>query len=181
MDNILQLAREIGFSHFSELYMDALIVREDIRDMCITGKCRMYGNNWSCPPWCGTTQQCAERIKQYDCGILVQTTASMKDEFDYETVRETEKKHKAMFMTLARQIRLLHGNCLPLTAGACTLCRKCTCPDHPCRFPEKRYSSMEAYGLLVKDVCEASGLKYYYGPKSLTFDSCILMKRGNSV
>ena len=176
MDDILQLAVEIGFSHFSELNMDALVARQEIRDMCISGKCQVYGRNWSCPPYCGTTEQCAARMKKYSRGILVQTTAYMKDEFDYEAVRETEKKHKAMFMTLTRQIRLLHGDCLPLTAGACTLCRKCTCPDRPCRFPEKRYSSMEAYGLLVKDVCEASGLAYYYGPKSLTFDSCILMK-----
>ena len=66
------------------------------------------------------------------------------------------------------------GHCLPLTAGSCTLCRKCTYPERPCRFPKKRFSSMEAYGLLVSDVCLKSGLKYYYGPKTITYTSCIL-------
>jgi hypothetical protein len=39
-------------------------------------------------------------------------------------------------------------------------------------------SSMEAYGLLVSEVCRASGLPYYYGPKTLTFSACILTKEG---
>lgn len=178
MEQALALAKDIGFSHAALLDPSALEARQDVRDMCITGKCRMYGKSWSCPPACGSLEQCASRMKRYNTGIIVQTTALMQDEFDYESVKETEKKHKQMFMTLTRQMRLLHGNCLPLGAGACTLCRTCTYPDRPCRFPEKRFSSMEAYGLLVSDVCLKSGLQYYYGPKTLTFTSCILMKEG---
>ena len=34
---------------------------------------------------------------------------------------------------------------------------------------------MEAYGLLVSDVCLKSGVKYYYGPKTMTYTSCILI------
>ena len=64
--------------------------------------------------------------------------------------------------------------CLPLSAGACTVCRRCTCPDRPCRFPNKRMSSMEAYGLLVGDVCLRSGLSYNYGPRTMTYTSCLL-------
>ena len=79
-----------------------------------------------------------------------------------------------MLLSLARQARLLFPSCLPLSSGACSLCRKCTYPDRPCRFPGKRLSSMEAYGLLVSDVCQKSGLPYYYGPKTITFTACIL-------
>lgn len=74
----------------------------------------------------------------------------------------------------ARQARLLFPGCLPLSSGTCSLCRKCTYPDRPCRFPGKRLSSMEAFGLLVSDVCQKSGLPYYYGPKTITFTACIL-------
>ena len=73
-----------------------------------------------------------------------------------------------------RQARLLLPDCLPLSAGACTVCRRCTCPDRPCRFPDKRMSSMEAYGLLVGDVCLRSGLSYNYGPRTMTYTSCLL-------
>ncbi len=180
MEDVLRLANDIGFSHAAPLSPDILEAREDVREMCAADRCTVYGKSWSCPPACGTLEQCASRMRKYSTGIIVQTTALMQDEFDYETVRDTGEKHKRMFDTLVRQVRLLYGECLPLTAGACTLCRVCTYPGRPCRFPEKRFSSMEAYGLLVSDVCLKSGLKYYYGEKTLTFSSCILMKEGSA-
>ena len=41
-------------------------------------------------------------------------------------------------------------------------------------------SSMEAYGLLVSNVCRSSGLEYYYGPLTLTYSACILTKEAYS-
>ena len=65
--------------------------------------------------------------------------------------------------------------CLPLSAGPCTLCARCTCPTRPCRYPSKRLTSMEAYGLWVSDICQKSGLPYNYGPQTLTYTSCVLI------
>ena len=67
--------------------------------------------------------------------------------------------------------------CLPLTAGSCTLCARCTYPDRPCRYPTKRLSSMEAYGLFVSDICTRSGLAYNYGPRTMTYTSCVLYNK----
>ena len=110
----------------------------------------------------------------YTGGVLVQTTAQLADEFDMEGMDRAQEAHKKRFFDLARQARLLYPDVLPLTAGSCTLCRSCTYPDRPCRFPNKMLSSMEAYGLLVSDVCRDAGLPYYYGPGTLTYSSCIL-------
>ena len=90
----------------------------------------------------------------------------------YSTIyRYIEKKY---FDNFVRQMRLIKGNCLPMGAGACTRCRKCTYPDRPCRHPDRLYPSMEAYGLWVSDVCTRSGLGYNYGPQTITYTSCIL-------
>lgn len=62
----------------------------------------------------------------------------------------------------------------PLEAGCCTMCAKCTYPDKPCRYPSKRLSSMEAFGLFVSDICARSGLGYSYGPRTMTYTSCLL-------
>ena len=67
--------------------------------------------------------------------------------------------------------------CLPLTAGSCTLCARCTYPDRPCRYPTKRLSSMEAYGLFVSDICTRSGLAYNYGLRTMTYTSCVLYNK----
>ena len=41
-------------------------------------------------------------------------------------------------------------------------------------MPDKRISSMEAYGMLVMQVCKDSGVGYYYGPDHLAYTSCFL-------
>ena len=176
MEQWLTLARQAGFSQAAPLEMAALEVREEVRAMCAADRCHRYGKSWSCPPACGTLEQCRERMARYAGGILVQTTGTLSDPFDLEGMGMIEKRHKASFATLARQMRLLMPDCLPLTAGSCTLCRSCTYPSKPCRFPKKRFSSMEAYGLLVSEVCTRSGLAYYYGEGTMTYTSCILIK-----
>lgn len=65
---------------------------------------------------------------------------------------------------------------LALGAGCCTQCAKCTYPDEPCRFPEKMVSSMEAYGMLVIEICQKNGLTYYYGPDKMAYTGCFLVK-----
>lgn len=174
MERVLELARQVGFSRAAPLNMAALAVRAEVRDMCAGDRCHSYGKNWSCPPACGTLEICEKRIRAYSRGILVQTTGEMADDFDAQAIGATYTRHKVAFETLARQTRTLYPGCLSLTAGGCTLCRKCTCPERPCRFPGRRLSSMEAYGLLVSDVCVRSGVKYNYGPKTITYTSCIL-------
>ena len=65
---------------------------------------------------------------------------------------------------------------LGMGAGTCRRCKSCTYPDAPCRFPEDSYSSMEAYGLWVSKVCELSGIPYNYGPNTIAYTSCFLLK-----
>lgn len=176
MPDLIRLALDIGFSHAAPLDAAQLRVRAEVRDMCASGRCQRYGKSWSCPPACGSLEHITAILAQYQSGVLVQTTAQMDGDFDAQAIEEAGRRHKANFFTFARQARLLYPDCLPLTAGSCTLCRSCTYPDRPCRFPAKRLSSMEAFGLLVSEVCTGAGLAYYYGPGTLSFSSCILTK-----
>ena len=100
----------------------------------------------------------------------------LENEFDLAGISAAEKLHRRRFDTLARQARIIAGDCLPLCAGTCTRCEVCTYPDRPCRFPGKMLSSMEAYGLVVGDVCRSSGMPYYRGENTITFTSCLLLK-----
>lgn len=174
METLLRLAKRAGFTDAVPLNCAVLIVLPEVREMCAAGRCGAYGHNWSCPPACGTPEQCQRRMSRYGHGILVQTTGMLEDDFDVEGISAAERRHKEAFADLTRQARLLHPDCLPLTAGSCTLCRRCTYPEKACRFPLKRMSSMEAYGLLVSDVCTKSGLAYNHGARTITYTSCIL-------
>lgn len=148
--------------------------------MCSADACKRYGRSWSCPPYCGSIEAQENRMRLFEKGILVQTTGQMKDAFDMDKIRETEALHKRRFDTLIRQMKLLSiGRMMPMGSGACTRCKACTCPEKPCRFPDKLYPSMEACGLQVSQTCEAAGLGYNYGENTITFTACVLLHDDN--
>ena len=174
-DDLIRLALEAGFTSAGSLEMSSLVFREEVRGMCAADKCRSYGRSWSCPPAVGSLESISARAAGFGRGIIVQTTGSMSNEFDYASIQDTGARHKRNFDTLVRQVRMLFPGCLPMGAGACTVCAKYSYPDRPCRHPKKMFPSMEAYGLLISEVCSSSGLGYNYGPLTLTFTSCILI------
>ncbi len=97
--------------------MAAAVPLEAVRDMCAAGRCGRYGHNWACPPGCGSIEAAARRIAGYDAGILVQTTGTLRDDFDYASIEGIGAAHKRRFADFARQMRRLCPGCLPLTAG----------------------------------------------------------------
>ena len=143
--------------------------------MCKDG-CTQYGKRWSCPPACGDLDQCAQQLRGYRAGLLVQTVGKLEDEFDGEGMMRLQTRHNACFETLAALLRLRHKDLLPVGTGCCMICSQCTYPEKPCRHPQRCIVPMEAYGLLVADVCKAAELSYYHGPNTITYTACILIK-----
>lgn len=168
-----QKARDLGF--FSAAPMDPakLTTREDVRAMCAEDKCGAYGRNWTCPPHCGTLEKCAQKLRSYKYGLLLQTVGTMEKTIDTKAYRRTEQQHREKFCQFAERFRKVHPNALFLGAGGCRICDQCAYPE-PCRFPEKACSSMEAYGLFVADVCRNNGLAYHHGEKTITYTACVL-------
>lgn len=173
---LIEEAKETGFSNACELKSDALEFMPEVRDMCAADRCHQYGKNWACPPACGTIEECAERASKYKRGVIVQTTGKMENEFDFEAMVEYAEKHKENFIALADKWRERFPDMLAMGAGGCDICKSCTYPDSPCRFPDKAIPSMEAFGLLVSKVCKLSDIPYYYGPLTLTYTSCYLVE-----
>lgn len=176
LDRIMEIIEAAGFSHTGKISMDTVELRDEVRDMCRNGNCGKYARNWSCPPGCGTLEECEARVRQYTHGILVQTVGNLEDSMDVETMMETEAEHKKHFFALEEQLRAKYPTMLPIGAGCCTRCKECTYPDNPCRFPDKTFASMEAYGMLVTQVCQDNNLTYYYGPCTITYTSCFLLE-----
>ena len=167
---IEELARQAGFTHMGPLNPETIEQKPEVRQMCQA--CGRYAKHWSCPPGCGTLEECTRKVAQYSHGILVQTVGQLEDEFDGEAMMETQELHKERFGALCDKLQ--DANVLKLGAGCCTICKVCTYPDHPCRFPEKMVSSMESYGMVVAEVCKANDMPYYYGKNTIAYTSCVL-------
>lgn len=175
-EELEQLGKKYGFTHVASLDCSTIELMPEVRQMCEADTCHMYGKNWSCPPGCGTLEECRERIERYRKGIIVQTVGILEDALDGEGMMETESAHKKNFYSMEKELRRKWPQMLAIGSGCCTKCAKCACPDSECRFPEEAFSSMEAYGMLVTQVCKANGLAYYYGPCTIAYTSCYLLK-----
>lgn len=170
------IGKEIGFSQVAPLDVKTIQLLPDVRKMCESNNCRMYGKNWSCPPACGTLEECGKRLVGYTRGILVQTIGELEDEFDGEGMMETEARHKEYFVKMHDVLKEEFPRLLSIGSGCCTRCKKCSYPDTPCNFPDKQFSSMEAYGMLVTQICQDNHLSYYYGPGTIAYTSCFLIE-----
>ena len=167
-------ALEMGFTSVSELDPSTLHPEPFVRDMCAADKCHAYGWNWTCPPACGTLEECRERLLCYRRGLLLQTTEKLSGPFDAKGVVNTERRHLQAFHQFSDQIRREHPDALCLGSGGCRICGQCAYPD-PCRFPDRAYSSMEGYGLFVTRVCRDNQVPYHYGENTITYTACVLL------
>jgi predicted metal-binding protein len=174
-EELIAKAREAGFTQAGYLDVKTLVLRQEVRDMCETNTCRMYNKRWSCPPGCGNLEELQEHISHYRDGLIVQTVGQLEDSMDVETMMETERLQKENLLRLRDVLAEEYPNLLTLGAGCCTISSECTYPDAPCRFPAKAISSMEAYGLVVSDVCQSNNMKYYYGNCTIAYTSCFLL------
>lgn len=169
------IAKESGFSAWAPLDVATIQLKPEVREMCAANTCGMYAKRWSCPPGCGTLEELRGRIDGYTRGILVQSVGDVEDGFDFEAMMEIEAEHKERFSQMQRTLLEFGNRILAIGSGCCTLCRECTYPGEPCRFPEKQVASMEAYGMLVLDICKANNLTYYYGADKMAYTSCFLI------
>jgi len=171
---ILDLAKEYGFTKVVEMAVSSVQLNPEVRAMCATNKCKMYDTNWACPPGCGTLAECEAKVAKYKHGILIQTTGELEDSFDFEGMEEIKEKHDLNLKNFVEKLYSLEIDMMPLGDGCCQICKDCTYPDGECRFPKKAFSSMEAFGILVSDFCKSNQVEYYYGPNTLTYVGCVL-------
>ena len=166
-------AISLGFSQAVPVNPGSLSPRQDVRDMCAADQCGAYGRNHTCPPHCGTLEECEKRMRGFSRGVLLQTTAVTEKVIDTRAYRRTEAQHLDRFHRFCEALRAEHPAALCLGTGGCRICAKCAWPE-PCRFPDKACASMEAYGLFVTEVCRSSGLGYHYGARTITYTACVL-------
>ncbi len=178
-DETLRLAEKLAVqAGFRTALFDAKLLcpEPEVRRMCADNRCSRFGASWSCPPACGSIKDLSEQMAGYEIGLLLVSVSDVDGDFDLEGIRNVDQLHKKRFDTVVRQVRQMLPKCMPMAAGSCTRCVKCTYPDAPCRHPDRLYPSMEACGLIVSNVCDLCGIRYNNGPSTITFVSCILLK-----
>ena len=176
MSKVEELAQEIGFDCMGTCSAKDLTARQEVRAMCSVDKCQVYNHSWACPPACGEIEDFQCQMHEFEHCLVVQTVAEMEDDFDFEAMEEAGEKQKKRVLDLVEKLDEagLSAETMTLSAGTCTLCKECTYPDAPCRFPDKRLVSMEAAGLVVSEVCGMADIPYNHGPLTIAYSGCVL-------
>ena len=104
-EQLSALAEQAGFTAWAPLDIGTIELKTEVREMCAVNSCGQYGKRWSCPPGCGTLEECALQLKGYTHGILVQTYGDIEDGFDFEAMMEIEADHKEHFAEMYEQLR----------------------------------------------------------------------------
>ena len=159
-ESIIQDVLDMGFSHAGLADVGTLKPLEAVREMCAVDKCHAYGKNWSCPPGCGTIPECEAEMRSYDWGVLVQITQDLEDDLDFEGWKEAGKRLRDLSVSLHEELVKRYPQVLALGGAGCDICRICTYPDAPCRFPEEMIPCIESHGIVVTDIAEKYGIEF---------------------
>lgn len=147
---------------------------EGVRGMCAANRCGMYGKSWACPPGVGDWQTLRDECYAHTHALIFTTKHVLEDDFDIEGMQKAAEDHKTFNRTLCDLLEAHAIPCLLYGAGGCTLCKTCTYPDAPCRFPTRAHRSMEACGIDVGALARLCGIKYNNGPLTVTYFSMLV-------
>ena len=167
IETLARLVHEYACIKTSEIPFRRYVV-----DACAMNYCGQYGKTWQCPPGIGNFEDLQKECLSYENALVFTTCHAIEDSFDIEGMDEGRKTHEK---TTDEVLRLFSDKKIKaLSAEGCGLCKKCTYPTAPCRFPDKARSSVEANGISVVELAQNCGIRYKNAPNTVTYFSVIL-------
>ena len=175
MKEYLNKAKTFGFSE--AIYMPGLSVecKPELRAYCDPEQCPNHGQNWVCPPGCGTLEECREKAREFSEGILLQSVVELTPPTDPEIYSALSREHNLRFREYIENVKPEFEKILPLTTGGCVFCEQCSYPE-PCAKPDVKMESLSAFGINVGKLCETAGLPYSFTPETVYFTALLLIK-----
>lgn len=149
----------------------------ELLELCRQNSCGNYGRNWMCPPLVGDVDELMLNLQTFKKAVVFSKIYQLEDSFDVEGMAAGNKNFRILTENAAEIARKEYPDCLILSAGGCTKCKKCAAEDKlPCRYPSLAFSSLEAYGIQVSSLAKVCGLNYINGKNTTTFFGGVFIK-----
>lgn len=170
--------KNYNFETIAELPVSRVVTNKELRQSCDANMCGKFGACWTCPPAIASYEDCKDKISQYNMGILIHQSYELEDEYDYEGMFDAAKLFDTSFREAFYAVRDSGDfpDVYALTAGGCTICKECTYPANPCRFPDKILSSLESHGIYVLDLAKKCNVSYRKSPKHIDYYGMFFVK-----
>ena len=124
-EELLREAKEAGFDNYEILSVKKIQFDHSLRKYCEINYCGNYGNNYSCPPECGTPEEMEEKTRKFKQVLVLQTVTPVKDITDEQETRAIKHRHNQMTWGLIDQLSGKLEDFLPAMAGPCQICEGC--------------------------------------------------------
>jgi len=175
LEEYLEKARTLGFT--KAVFLDELTIdcKLELRAYCDPQQCTKHGQNWVCPPGCGTLEECGEKTQRFQKGILLQSITELDPPVLPETYTWLSREHNLRFKEFVESVKPGVARLLPLTTGGCVFCEECSYPA-PCIKPDVKMESLSAFGIDVGALCENAGLPYSFSPEILYMTALLLVE-----
>lgn len=175
-DGLVERTLEQGAAKAAVIPVSRIELDAGFRSLCESNACGKYGKCWMCPPDVGDIHTLMETVCTFDYALVYQTIGTLEDSYDIEGMEEAAKKHSQVVWKVRELIAEdSFGRVLHLGAGGCHICPVCAREENtPCRYPDKAISSLEAHGINVSKLAEASGMKYINGQNTVTYFGAVL-------
>lgn len=166
--------KEIGIHEFGFITPNQIVFGDEIRAICESNGCRLYGSTWACPPAVGTIGDCRKRCMSYGTGMVFSSKYPLEDSFDIEGMDLGHKQFKEVCDRLYSLIKEKKCDFLLLSNEGCIRCANCTYPESACRFPDMLFPSVEGFGIYVNKLAESAGIQYINGKNTVTYIGMLL-------
>lgn len=147
---------------------------EKNRDYCKANLCGRYGKTWNCPPAVGTYDECREKAMSYKNAFVFTHQGRVDDFSDMKKMNSLRDETMEILFEISQKLSEKGIRHMTLGCEGCNICKECTYPHSPCRFPEKSVPPVESYGIDVGALAKAKGLTYYAGDGIITY-FCIIL------
>lgn len=158
-----------GFFQYGIIHTADIHFSQEVRSMCEANTCRQYGRTWACPPAVGTVEECKNRIRKYEKMLVFTGKYDLEDSFDFEGMMAGARKFSHSCRVFDREISACLNHYLMFSNEGCDLCKKCTYPDNPCRFPDRVHGSLEGNGIFVSKIARLAQIRYHNGANTVTY------------
>lgn len=177
-ESLIKKVLDLGAHKANVIKISEVCFDSAFRDMCKSNFCGNYGRCWTCPPDCGDINEMIAEAKKFENVLVYQTVGQLEDSYDFETMMEVGRKHNLTVQLVRKlfkseyEVKALH-----LGAGGCRICEICAKKtNEPCRDPENALCSLEAYGINVSKLAEASDMKYINGQNTVTYFGAVFFE-----
>lgn len=89
-----QLLNGIGIYEYGHIPTTKIVFGDEIKKICESNGCRLYGTSWACPPAVETVEECKNKCLSFHNAMVFSSKYYLEDSFDIERMYNGHKQFK---------------------------------------------------------------------------------------